>query len=368
MRQDVIGNLMLNNDSNKIKILLLSKEKESRYSEYVAQSQDATIYHTLEWRDISCKVFNHKAQFLIAEENDNIKGVFPLFLVKGLMSRRLVSVPLRDKGGPLYDSPEVLGQLLEAAKKLMVEQKCKYIQIKTWHGLDFQNNKPAWIQQNSYFLNSALALGENPEVIHAKFHGSVRKAIRKSMREGVTCYWGKSLDDMEKFYFLFLLTRKKLGVPPYGFNLFYEIWEKMIQKGSAGLLLAQYQETVISGLIVFFFHDTVSTGYAASHEKYLHLRANNLIHWEAIKDSCIWGYKCFDIGADSPDNPSLLEFKARLGAFTEKTPHYYISDNTTESFGMDFDSRKYRLARKLFAKLPLGISKRIGPIIIRQLG
>ena len=357
----------MNASSKKLNIQLLTKEKEQKYSEYVEQSQAATIYHTLAWRDISCKVFNHKAQFLIAEGDDRIQGVFPLFQIKGILGRRLVSVPLRDKGGPLYDSPAVLEQLLEAAKTMMIEQKCQYLQIKIWHGLNFHNNKPAWIVQNSYFINSALALEKNPEVIHAKFHGSVRKAIRKSQREGVTCYWSKSLEDMKKFYSLFLLTRKKLGVPPYGFKLFYEIWEKMIQKGSAGLVLAQYQGTVISGLVVFFFHDTVSTGYAASHEKYLNLRANNLIHWEAIKDSCTRGYKCFDIGADSPDNQSLLEFKARFGAFTEELPHYYIFNGTTESFGMDFDSRKYRLARKLFAKLPLSVSKRIGPIITRQL-
>jgi FemAB-related protein (PEP-CTERM system-associated) len=361
---------MKNYAGNKnLNILLLTKENESKYSEYVEQSPEATTYHTLEWRDISCKVFNHKAQFLIAEGDNGIQGVFPLFLIKGILGRRLVSVPLRDKGGPLYDSPEVLGQLLEAAKKLMIEQKCKYLQIKTWHGLNFHNNKPTWIVQKSHFINSSLELDSNPDAVWNRFHKrSVQRPIKKSQREGVTCYWGKSLGDMNKFYKLFILTRKKLGVPPYGFNLFYEIWEKMIQKGSAGLLLAEYQGTVISGLVVFFFHATAMPAYAASDKKYLDLRPNNLIFWEAIKDSCKWGYTCFDFGADSPDNPSLLSFKAGFGAITEETPHYYFFNGAKESFGMDFDSRKYRIARTLFTKIPLSLSKRIGPIIIRQLG
>ena len=355
-------------NSKNLNIRLLTKENESKYSEYVAQSPEATNYHTLEWRDISCKVFNHKAQFLIAEGDDRIQGVFPLFLIKGILGRRLVSVPLRDKGGPLYDRPAVLAQLLEAAKKLMIEQNCKYLQIKAWHGLDFQNNKPDWIVQHSHFINSSVALDNNPEVVWNKFNKrSVQRPIKKSQREGVTCYWGKSLEDMKRFYNLLILTRKKLGVPPYGFDLFHEIWKTMVQNGSAGVLLAEYQGIVISGLVVFFFHTTAMPAYAASDKKYLDLRPNNLLFWEAIKDACTRGFKCFDFGADSPDNPSLLSFKAGFGAVTEVIPHYYIFNGATEFFGMDFDSRKYRLARTLFATLPLSISQRIGPIIIRQL-
>jgi lipid II:glycine glycyltransferase (peptidoglycan interpeptide bridge formation enzyme) len=222
--------------------------------------------------------------------------------------------------------------------------------------------------QNSNFFIQTLALDNNPEAVWNTFHKrSVQRPIKKSQREGVTCYWGKALEDMKKFYHLFLLTRKKLGVPPYGFKLFYEIWEKMIQKGSAGLVLAQYQGTVISGMVVFYFHTTAMAAYAASDKKHLDLRANNLIYWEALKDSCTRGYTRFDFGVGSPENPNLKTFKERFGAVSEVFPVYYIFNSTTEPFGMDYDSRKYQLARKLFAKIPLSISKRIGPIITRQL-
>jgi len=353
---------------NKINIQLLLREKEPAYSEYVARHPEATPYHTLAWRDISCKVFGHAPYFLIAEAEEKIQGVMPLFLVKGIFGRRLVSVPLRDKGGPLCESTEVLEHLMGAAKNLMVELKCRYVHIKAWHGLCFHENTPDWLIQHNHFINSSVKLDNNPENIWNGFEKrSVQRPIKKSMREGVSCYWGKSLDDMKKFYRLLILTRKKLGVPPYGFDLFYEIWEKMIQNNFAGLLLAQYRGIVISGLVLFFLRDKAICGYAASDKNYLWLRPNNLMFWEAMKDACMRGCTCFDFGADSPDNQNLLSFKEGFGAVTKVLPHYYIFNGKQTSFAMDFDSRKYRLQRKLFSQLPLCISRKIGPIIARQL-
>lgn len=352
----------------KINIRPLTKETEPDYAQFVSASRHATPYHTLVWRDISCSVFGHTPYFLIAESGSKIQGVLPLFLVKGLFGRRLVSVPLRDKGGPLCDSPLVLAKLLEAARNLMVELRCRYVHIKAWHGLDFQGMKPSWIVQHDHFINSSIALDKNSEIIWNRFHKSrVQRPIKKSHREGVTCAWSDNLDDMKKFHNLLLLTRKKLGVPPYGFDLFYEIWDKMIKNGSAGLLLAWYRNIVIGGLVMFFFRNVAMGGYIASDKKYLSLRPNNSIFWEVMKDMCNRGFACFDFGADSPDNQNLLSFKEGFGAVTKVLPHYYIFNDRRTSFAIDFDSKKYRIQRKLFALLPLCISRRIGPIIVRQL-
>lgn len=360
-------NLMTNKEG-KIKINFLTKEKETSYVNFVSTCQHATPYHTLAWRDISCSVFGHVPYFLIAETEGNIQGVLPLFFVKGIFGPRLVSVPLRDKGGPLYNSPEVLKTLLSAARKLMIDLQCKYIHIKAWHGLDFNGDVPSWIMQHDYFINSSVPIENGHEGIWKRFEKrSVQRPIKKSIREGVTCFWGNSLGDMKEFYRIFLLTRKKLGVPPYGFDLFYAIWEKMINCGSAGLLLARYGDHIISGLIMFFFNKSVICGYAASDKKYLFLRPNNLIFWEAMKYACEHGYTCFDFGADSPDNQNLLSFKKGFGAVTKILPHYYIFNDREVSFAIDFDSKKYRIYRKLFALLPISISRRIGPIIVRQL-
>lgn len=354
--------------SGPLQIALLTKDYEEKYSEYVAKSPEATIYHTLAWRDISCAVFNHTALFLVASERGVIRGVFPLFLVKGVLGRRLVSVPLRDKGGPLYDTPQILAQLLDAAEQLMRRERCAYLEIKTWHGLDFEHYDHTRILHKPHMVNSILPLDKNPEVLWKGLDKrSARKPIQKSQKEGVRCNWATSLEDMKKFYELFVLTRKKLGVPPYGFNLFHAIWERLIQKGSAGLVLAHYRDMAVSGLVVFFSHNIVWGGYAASNKKYLHLRVNDLLIWTVIQDACERGYAYFDFGGDSPHNQGLIAFKRNFGAATEVLPYYYMFNGASQSPDMDPDSPKYRFMRKVFALLPVGITRRIGPIITRQI-
>ena len=59
------------------------------------------------------------------------------------------------------------------------------------------------------------------------------------------------------------------------------------------IVLGSYRGAAIAANVYFHFGDQVIYKYGASDKTYQHLRANNLVMWEAIKWACDKGYKAF---------------------------------------------------------------------------
>ena len=54
------------------------------------------------------KTYKHKPIYLVAKENDEIKGVLPLFLMKSMIfGKKLVSVPFAPCGGACADNETI---------------------------------------------------------------------------------------------------------------------------------------------------------------------------------------------------------------------------------------------------------------------
>jgi lipid II:glycine glycyltransferase (peptidoglycan interpeptide bridge formation enzyme) len=133
------------------------------------------------------------------------------------------------------------------------------------------------------------------------------------------------------------------------------------------LLLAEYQGTVIGGMILLASGTTIRYAYGASDEHYLNLAPNNLLMWTAIKLGCTQGYQTLDMGRTACDNQGLMEFKRRWGAIKEPLPYYYYPQmaglaSTSEN------SWKFRLLTACWKKLPLAVAGPLGGYLYKHLG
>jgi serine/alanine adding enzyme len=84
----------------KLKIAELQKEDETVWDSYIHSSNTSTFYHQIGWRNVVEKTYKHKPIYLAAKEEDEIKGVLPLFLMRSMFfGKKLVSVPFAPYGG-----------------------------------------------------------------------------------------------------------------------------------------------------------------------------------------------------------------------------------------------------------------------------
>lgn len=341
----------------KMNCRLLNDEYEWKH--YVEKNPDATVYHLLEWKRVM-KKFGHKPLYLVCEEDGRIKGVMPLFYVKGIFGKRIVSVPLRDRGGPLFDDEAALGALLDKSIEMCKEMGCDYVEIKSAKSLPLVSSKG--FLEKKELIDISVALDKNTKGMWELMGRDAVRNIKKSLDFGVKCRWSRNPEDLNKFYRLFIKTRKRLGVPPYPYSLFKNMMEDM---GEAfRLIVAEYGGKIVSSAIMFAYNKTLIDAYSASDENFLQSKPNNALIWEVIKWGAENGFDVFDFGADHPSCGGLIEFKSRWGGIKKEFYSYFYLNKIKkipESW-----ANESRLTKGIWQMMPSSLSKLFGRFATKQ--
>jgi len=275
-------------------------------------------------------------------------------MVKGILSRRLVSIPVRDMGGAIADSEEVLIALIKRSIDITRELGCSYLELKKQSGMSDSLIKEINLGSDKSLITSILYLDDMNSVnLWKKLDKkSVRWAIGKAKKSGVTTRWGNSLLDIDDFYKIFRLTRRKLGVPGFPLSFFRALWEELAKNDLMRVCLAQFNGQPIAGAIFFTFKDTIIYAYAGSNKAYLNLRPNNLVLWDAMEWACNNGFRRFDMGEDSPNNKGLVTFKSRWGCEQAAFPNFYFLNKIQNIKKFDPDNSNYKLFRAIWRHMP----------------
>lgn len=345
-------------------IEVATQELERKWSRYVDESPEATIYHTLEWREIA-KVFGHEPIYLLSinHTNDTVNGILPLYYVKGIFGRRMVSVSVRDRGGPISHNQEALSELLKYAIDLAKERKCDYLELKNINALPKSINDDLGLEQRQSFIQTQIKIDANKENMWNRLQK--RKAIRKAKKEGVVVRWSNNKQGIEEFYRLFVSTRHRLGVPVFSYNLFESIYKNFVSRGWAGCILAEYKNRFIAGLVFFSYKDTIIEAYAAADQRFLILRPNDLLIWELLCWGADKGFRIYDMGCEIQSNESLLRFKSQWGGTQNTVSYYYYYYRKCTV--PDRDSPQIRFFRRVWKMLPMVLTKKIGPFLANQI-
>ena len=125
----------------------------------------------------------------------------------------------------------------------------------------------------------------------SSFRDSTKRNIKKAIQNGVHVTIQNSLQSVKEYYRLHCITRKCHGLPPQPFYFFKKIHEHIISQNKGFVALALHEGKVIAGAVFFQFGNQAIFKYGASDPRYLHIRPNNLVMWEAIKWHCQNGYQ-----------------------------------------------------------------------------
>jgi hypothetical protein len=124
--------------------------------------------------------------------------------------------------------------------------------------------------------------------------------------------------------------------------------------------------TPIAAAVYFRSGQTVLYKFGASDETQQHLRANNLVMWEAIRRFAQEGFAQLDFGRTSLDNEGLRQFKLGWGA-QEHRIDYLRYDFTSRSF-ITAPDRSSGRHTKVFQKLPVPLLRFVGRLLYRHIG
>jgi CelD/BcsL family acetyltransferase involved in cellulose biosynthesis len=298
---------------------------------FVESRADANVFHTSGWARVLLDTYKFRPLYHVGRDGSGaFQSAVALMQVDGrLTKRRLVGLPFSDVCPPLLDAAGDSAGLVTAVQRAAAETGACRVELRG----------PASVPLDSFgfsggaaFYQHVIPIAASAEETAKGFHSSARRAIRKAEREGLSVHEANSLDDMREFYRLMVLTRKKHGLLPQPWRFFANIHRHMIETGAGHLLLADFAGRPVAGDLLLRFRDQMVYKFNASDPRFLHLRPNNILLWQAIRLSAGLGCRSLDLGRCDDDNEGLRRFKLLWGS-DEKMLRYYTHTPTGATNG-----------------------------------
>jgi len=275
-----------------------------------------------------------------------------------LRGRRAIALPFTDSCEPLYRDIQSGKQLVEAIIAFGKRRGWNSVEIRGGDEL-FEGS-----QASISFHEHILRLETSEDRQFGRLNASVRRAIRKARRAGVTCQVSKTWEAMRRYYSLHCKTRRRHGLPPQSLAFFEKIYEEVLSQNLGAVVLAVYQGVPIAGNVYFRCGDRAIYKFGASNKAFQHLRGSNLAMWEGIRWLMHSGCEVLNFGRTSMLNEGLRNFKLGWGT-VEKPLRYFKFDFRTGRFVAERE-RTTGYYNRIFRVLPLFLSRPLGAALYRH--
>lgn len=328
-----------------------------KWDEYVLSNPNATIYHLSAIRKVIQDTFGHHSYYIAAvDDSGEIHAVLPLVEIKSkLFGHFLISVPFFNYAGILYSNQRARDIILDAAENLAKSLDVEHIEYRHCSN-DFD------MPGKSEKVTMLRSLPENREDLWSELGSKVRSQIKKSDRYQLQVRSGK-LDLVKDFYKVFSRNMRDLGTPVYSIKLFQNMLKQL---DTSHLLVLYYNDKPVSAAFLLGWRETMEIPWASTIKSANTLDANMKLYWEVLKFSIDKGYTIFDFGRSSKD-ASTYKFKKQWGAKPYNLYwHYYLPKNQPIP-QINPNNPKYKLLVSIWKKLPILITNRIGPNVVKYI-
>ena len=326
---------------------------------YVDNHPDGLNYHLSGWMKVIREGFGHGTVGLMARDGGGkVRGVLPLVHMKSsLFGNFLVSLPFVNYGGVLTDSPEAATSLLAAAVELRDRCGARHVELR------HLREEPLPLACKRHKVTMLLPLADDPEQQWQGFNAKLRNQVRKAEKSGLTARVGgrELLDD---FYEVFVRNMRDLGTPVYGRRFFERVLTNF--PDSTRIIGVYLEGRVIAAGIASWYRDTLEVPWASSNKDYKTLCPNNHLYWESIRFAIEHGFSTFDFGRSTPGE-GTYKFKEQWGARPKPLFWQYALRPGGSLPELNPDNPKYDLAIRAWQKLPLWLTRIIGPGIVRNI-
>ena len=328
-------------------------------------------------------------------KSNHVVGIFPLVHLKHFFfGNSLISIPFFDLGGILADDEETEKALLSEAIKLARDLKAEKIELRhieplswlahssqlTANGkkdipISYELSLPRETRSmfhwgtigcftRSHKVRMLLNLPESSEILMKSFKAKLRSQIKKPLKEGLKYKVG-GVELLDDFYKVFSINMRDLGSPVHSQKLMRIVFEEF-PKESRIVMVYKDDQPIACSLIVGF-KDTLENPWASALREYSRLSPNMLLYWTMLEYACDNGLKYFDFGRSSPDE-GTYKFKEQWGA--KPTPlHWHYISLDGQSIGEETSEKsKFEKAIRYWQKIPVPITKIIGPMIRKHIG
>lgn len=340
-----------------MEIRSLAPEDYGRWDEFVNAHPHGTPFHLMGWMKTMESVFGYSPRCLVAVDGNCVRGVLPLCLVKNfIMGKVLMSSPFAVYGGILADSEDAKRAIAERALKLGQDLGVQHIELRNAH--------PQQVLEASnvsrYVTFTREVTPDEDAILAEPTSKKRRNTVRKALKANFSIRIQHS--DYHAFEDLHSRTLRRLGTPNFPPRLFSALLANFA--GSIDIREVLLENKVVAASMNFYFRDQMHTYYAASDPQYLTLVPNDFMYYEHLRWAGQNGYRTFDFGR-SKVGTGTADYKRHWGATMRELPYEILLVNRKEVPNYSPQNPKFQLAIKIWQRLPLAVTRALGPQLIK---
>jgi FemAB-related protein (PEP-CTERM system-associated) len=328
-----------------------------RLEAYLAgRGQGPLSYHP-GWLAVLARGLRHVPYCLEAVRGEKTAGFLALADVRSLLfGRFLVSLPYLNYGGVVADDPATGRVLIDAAVRLADKLGVRHLELRHERPVE---HTAAPIRPNHKVL-MRLDLPATPGQLWDRLSAKVRNQVRKGQKGDLKVSWG-GLDLLADFHDVFSRNMRDLGTPVYGRGLFRAALEQFPDR--AEFCIVRAGERPVAGALLLHGWGVTEVPSASSLREYNPTNANMLMYWHLLERAVQRGQRVFDFGRSTVDG-STFRFKKQWGAQPAPVAwQSYVRRGTVAD--LKPDSPRYQKAVRVWRRLPLWLTRCLGPWIVR---
>jgi FemAB-related protein (PEP-CTERM system-associated) len=331
---------------------------ERRWDEFVRLHASGTFFHLSGWKRVIERAFGHRTYYLIAERGPVIAGVLPLVHVKSLLfGSSLISSAFGVRGGPIAEDSETLYKLEAEAVRLMDAIPVPVLELR-----DFSASRADWLSKRDLYVSFRRPLDSSVEQNMTSIPRKQRAMIRKGMRNKL-----KSEIDhgVERLYRILAESFRNLGTPIFSESYFRILREEF--STCSDIVTITSDGRAVASVLNFYFRDEVLPLYGGGVRAARALAANDFMYWEVMRKACERGYHIFDFGRSKIGTGSYA-FKRNWGFQPTPLEYQFRLSPGTSMPDLNPLNPRFRMFIAVWKRLPLALTTRLGPLIVRGIG
>jgi serine/alanine adding enzyme len=331
---------------------------ESAWTAYVERAPDATAYHQWGWRRVFERAFGHECVYLSASDGDGIAGVLPMVVFKSLIFGRFaVSLPFVNYGGVVADNDAVAAALLEAAAGEARGRRLGHLELRHLEA------RYPHLPSKRHKVAMRLPLPASADTLWQAIDRKVRNQVRKAEKSALTAvHGGREL--VPEFYEVFARNMRDLGTPVYARRFFETILEEF--PGTTETFVVRTGTLPIAASITVRWRGTTEVPWASSLREHRASCPNMLLYWTMLRRAVEVGSATFDFGRSTP-NESTYHFKSQWGATgTPFAWEYWLAGGGSLP-DQSPANPKFQLAINTWKRLPMALTRIVGPHVVRNI-
>lgn len=346
---------------------LASELEHRRWDEYVKSAPAATFCHLSGWQRVIERTWQHRNYSLYAERGHEIVGVLPLFHVQTpLFGSMLISTPNAVYGGIVADDAEAQKALLKRAQELGEELQVDFLELRNppvAQGAAPVCTGPRFQLQDQLYVAFDHPITTDEESLLKTFPRDTRRMIRQGPKHNLTAERARA-EVLDQFYEVYATSLRNLGTPVFPKRLFAEFLREFPH--DSDILVIRQGEKFAGAVLSFYFRDTVLPYYAGAYAEFYRTGINNFMYAELMRQSAARGFTRFDFGR-SKRGTGACEFKRGWGMQERALPYQVHLVKAQQLPNLNPTNPKFKLLIDVWKRLPLGLTKLIGPPIVKYL-